>query len=275
MAIKTDFHIHSSNSTDSTEPMENMILRGIELGLKEICFTEHHDIDFPEDPNYPGEVAFDLNVDSYLYELLGLRQKYESQINIFFGVEIGVQPHLRRELAVFAKSHEFDFIIASTHLVNHKDPYYPTYFEGRDEEAAYREYFEEVRKSLDMFSNFDVWGHLDYVVRYGQSKDENYSYDKYKDVIDPILEKIIDKEKGIELNTGAIHHKLKELNPCKDILKRYRQLGGEIITVGSDAHNTARLAEGFDIAEQYLLDCGFKYYSTFEKRIAEFHKLGA
>lgn len=275
MAIKTDFHIHSSNSTDSTEPMENMILRGIELGLKEICFTEHHDIDFPEDPNYPGEVAFDLNVDSYLYELLGLRQKYESQINILFGVEIGVQPHLRRELAVFAKSHEFDFIIASTHLVNHKDPYYPTYFEGRDEEAAYREYFEEVRKSLDMFSNFDVWGHLDYVVRYGQSKDENYSYDKYKDVIDPILEKIIDMEKGIELNTGAIHHKLKELNPCKDILKRYRQLGGEIITVGSDAHNTARLAEGFDIAEQYLLDCGFKYYSTFEKRIAEFHKLGA
>ena len=274
MAIKTDFHIHSSNSTDSTEPMENMILRGIELGLKEICFTEHHDIDFPEDPNYPGEVAFDLNVDSYLYELLGLRQKYESQINILFGVEIGVQPHLRRELAVFAKSHEFDFIIASTHLVNHKDPYYPTYFEGRDEEAAYREYFEEVRKSLDMFSNFDVWGHLDYVVRYGQSKDENYSYDKYKDVIDPILEKIIDMEKGIELNTGAIHHKLKELNPCKDILKRYRQLGGEIITVGSDAHNTARLAEGFDIAEQYLLDCGFKYYSTFEKRIAEFHKLG-
>lgn len=275
MAIKTDFHIHSSNSTDSTEPMENMILRGIELGLKEICFTEHHDIDFPEDPNYPGEVAFDLNVDSYLYELLGLRQKYESQINILFGVEIGVQPHLRRELAVFAKSHEFDFIIASTHLVNHKDPYYPTYFEGRDEEAAYREYFEEVRKSLDMFSNFDVWGHLDYVVRYGQSKDENYSYDKYKDVIDPILKKIIDMEKGIELNTGAIHHKLKELNPCKDILKRYRQLGGEIITVGSDAHNTARLAEGFDIAEQYLLDCGFKYYSTFEKRIAEFHKLGA
>lgn len=275
MAIKTDFHIHSSNSTDSTEPMENMILRGIELGLKEICFTEHHDIDFPEDPNYPGRVAFDLNVDSYLYELLGLRQKYESQINILFGVEIGVQPHLRRELAVFAKSHEFDFIIASTHLVNHKDPYYPTYFEGRDEEAAYREYFEEVRKSLDMFSNFDVWGHLDYVVRYGQSKDENYSYDKYKDVIDPILEKIIDMEKGIELNTGAIHHKLKELNPCKDILKRYRQLGGEIITVGSDAHNTARLAEGFDIAEQYLLDCGFKYYSTFEKRIAEFHKLGA
>lgn len=274
MPILSDYHVHSNHSTDSTELMENHILRGIELGLKNICFTEHHDIDFPEDPNHPGEIAFDLNVDSYLYELLGLRQKYASKINVLFGVEIGVQPHLRRELAVFAKSHEFDFIIASTHLVNHQDPYYPAYFEGKTDEEAYREYFVELNKSLDMFSNFDVRGHLDYIVRYGQSKDTTYSYDKYKDIIDPILTKIVDMEKGIELNTGAIHHGLKELNPCKDILKKYRELGGEIITVGSDAHDISRMADGFDIAEQMLLECGFKYYTTFEKRIAEFHKLG-
>lgn len=274
MPILSDYHVHSNHSTDSTELMENHILRGIELGLKNICFTEHHDLDFPEDPQHPGEVAFNLNADSYLYELLGLREKYASKINVLFGVEIGVQPHLRRELAVFAKSHEFDFIIASTHLVNHQDPYYPAYFEGRNEEDAYREYFGELKKSLDMFSNFDVWGHLDYIVRYGQNKDADYSYDKYKDIIDPILEKILDMEKGIEVNTGAIRHNLKELNPCKDILKKYRQLGGEIITVGSDAHDASHLCDGFNIVEDYLLDCGFKYYTTFEKRIAEFHKLG-
>ncbi|MCR4989784.1 MAG: histidinol-phosphatase HisJ family protein [Lachnospiraceae bacterium] len=275
MAIKADFHMHSNNSTDSKEPMENMISKAIELGLDTICFTEHHDIDFPKLPEREDEEApFLLNTDSYLYELLGLRNKYADSINVLFGVEIGIQPHLRRELAVYAKSYDFDFIIASTHLVGGMDPYYPSFYEGRSDEEAYREYFKEVLEDLKVFNNFDVFGHLDYVVRYGASKDTDYSYEKYKDCIDPIIEKILELEKGIELNTGAIRHGLRELNPCMDILKRYRELGGEIVTIGSDAHNTEYIASGFDRAEQVLLDCGFKYYATFEKRIAEYHRLG-
>ena len=274
MIIKSDYHVHSNNSTDSKEPMENMIKKGIELGLDTICFTEHHDIDFPKLPERENEEApFLLNTDSYLYELLGLRSKYADKINVLFGVEIGVQPHLRRELAVYAKSYDFDFIIASTHLVNRMDPYYPSFYEGKTDEEAYREYFKEVLDDLKVFNNFDVFGHLDYVVRYGKSKDTEYSYEKYKDCIDPILEKILEREKGIELNTGAIRNGLKELNPCMDILKKYREMGGEIITIGSDAHETVYLADGFDRAAEVLKECGFKYYTTFEKRVAEYHKL--
>lgn len=274
MIIKADYHVHSNNSTDSKEPMENMINKAIELGLDTICFTEHHDIDFPKLPEREHEEdPFLLNTDSYLYELLGLRNKYADKINVLFGVEIGVQPHLRRELAVYAKSYDFDFIIASTHLVNRMDPYYPSFYEGKTDEEAYREYFKEVLDDLKVFNNFDVFGHLDYVVRYGKTKDTEYSYEKYKDCIDPILEKILELEKGIELNTGAIRHGLKELNPCMDILKKYREMGGEIITIGSDAHETGYLADGFDKAAEVLKECGFKYYTTFEKRVAEYHKL--
>ena len=274
MIIKADYHVHSNNSTDSKEPMENMIKRAIELGLDTICFTEHHDIDFPKLPEREHEEApFLLNTDSYLYELLGLRNKYADKINVLFGVEVGVQPHLRRELAVYAKSYDFDFIIASTHLVNRMDPYYPSFYEGKTDEEAYREYFKEVLDDLKVFNNFDVFGHLDYVVRYGKTKDTEYSYEKYKDCIDPILDKILELEKGIELNTGAIRHGLKELNPCMDILKKYREMGGEVITIGSDAHETGYLADGFDRAAEVLKECGFKYYTTFEKRVAEYHKL--
>ena len=275
MTIKSDFHMHTNHSTDSKEPMENMILKAIDLGLDTICFTEHHDIDYPPLPDEPdNDAPFILNTDSYLYELLGLRSKYSDRINVLFGVEIGVQPHLRRELAVYAKSYDFDFIIASTHLIGKKDPYYYSeYFESKTDEEGYREYFKEVYECLRVFNNFDVFGHLDYIVRYGKTKDADYSYDKYKDCIDPILEKILELEKGIEINTGAIRHGLKDLNPCMDILKQYKKLGGEIITIGSDAHETKYIADGFDRAAQVLKDCGFNYYTTFEKRIAEYHKL--
>ncbi len=272
MAVKADFHLHSSFSGDSTAPMEDMILKGISLGLHTMCFTEHMDMDYVY--LNPGEEGmFELNTDSYLYELIRLKEKYAGQIKILFGVELGVQPHLRRRLAVYAKSFDFDFIIASSHLCNRKDPYYPSFYEGRSDEEAYREYFNSVLEHIKTFENFDVYGHLDYVVRYGKTKDADYCYEKYRDVLDPILETILEKEKGIELNTGAINYHLKELNPCTDLLKRYRSLGGEIITVGSDAHRPDAVAKGFDYAAGILAECGFQYYTTFENRMPEFHKL--
>lgn len=272
MTIKADYHLHSSFSSDSNTPMEDMILQGISLGLSTLCFTEHLDIDFPyQDPKDEG--LFGLNTDSYLYELIRLKEKYAGTIRVLFGVELGIQPHLRRELAVYAKSYDFDFIIASSHICNKKDPYWPSFYEGRTDEEAYREYFSSILDCLDTFHNFDVYGHLDYVVRYGRTKDSAYTYDKYKDILDPILERILQMEKGIELNTGAVGYHLKDLNPCTDILKRYRELGGELITIGSDAHQPAAIARSFDRAADLLKACGFRYYATFEKRMPEFHKL--
>lgn len=272
MAVNADFHLHSSFSGDSTTPMEDMILKGIELGLSTMCFTEHLDMDYVCS-NSEDEGIFELNTDSYLYELAKYKEKYAGKIRLLFGVELGVQPHLKRELAVYAKSYDFDFIIASSHLCNRKDPYYPSFYEGRADAEAYREYFSSIPDNLKAFDNFDVYGHLDYVVRYGKTKDENYRYEDYSDILDRILETLIEKGKGIEINTGAISYGLKELNPCTDILKKYRALGGEIVTIGSDAHTPERIAEGFGRAAEILTACGFRYYTTFEKRSPEFHRI--
>lgn len=272
MSIKSDCHMHTSFSGDSTAPMEEMILKGIELGLASMCFTEHMDMDYvytqPED-----EGIFELNTDSYLYDFIKYKEKYSGKIQLFFGVELGVQPHLSGELARYVQSYDFDFIIASSHLCNRKDPFYPGFYEGRSDEEAYREYFLFTLDNLKAFSSFDVYGHLDYTVRYGKTKDAGYSYEKYKDILDKILETLIEKEKGLELNTGAVRYHLRDFNPCTDILKRYKALGGEIITVGSDAHNPSSIAESFNRAAEVLTDCGFRYYTTFEKRIPEFHRI--
>lgn len=272
MPITADCHLHSSYSGDSDTPMEEMILKGIERGLTTMCFTEHNDFDYPYQPDEPQDY-FLLTPDPYLYDLLGLREKYADKIKILFGVELGLQPQVMRQNAVLAKSYDFDFIIGSSHICNGNDPYYPAFFEGRSEEEAYREYFESILENIKKFSNFDVYGHLDYVVRYGPNKDTEYTYEKYKDIFDKILELLIDKGKGIEINTGGVKSGLKDLHPCMGILKRYRELGGEIITIGSDAHKPENIAEHFDRAEAVLKECGFQYYTVFEKRTAEFKKL--
>ncbi len=270
--IQADSHLHSSFSGDSDTPMEEMVLQGISQKLDTLCFTEHNDFDYPDSPDLRGEV-FLLNVDSYLYDLARLKEKYAGKIRLLFGVELGLQPQVMRQNAVFAKSHEFDFIIGSTHISHGRDPYYPDFFEGRDDEEAYMEYFESVLENIKKFSNFDVCGHLDYVVRYGRAKDTGYSRQKYGDILDAILRVLLDKGKGIELNTGGIKSGMQDFHPCADILRRYRELGGEIVTVGSDSHDAREIAAHFDRAAEVLKACGFEYYCVFEKRSPEFHRL--
>ena len=111
------------------------------------------------------------------------------------------------------------------------------------------------------------------MIRYSRSRDENYSYEKYADLFDPILEAILEKGKGIELNTGGFRKGLKEFHPCNGVLKAYREKGGEIITVGSDAHRPQDMGSDFALAAEVLKECGFSYYCTFEKRKPAFHKL--
>ena len=121
-------------------------------------------------------------------------------------------------------------------MVHGYDPYYPSYFEGRKESACYMEYFESILENIAAFDEMDVYGHIDYVVRYGPNQNRQYSYGRYNEILDEILRTLIRKNVGIELNTGGYHYGLGEPNPCVNIIRRYRELGGEIITIGADAH---------------------------------------
>lgn len=271
-SITSDCHLHSSFSGDSHTPMEDMVLRGIAQGLKIMCFTEHNDFGYPVYPDLPAD-TFLLNTDSYLYTLATLKEKYREKIRLIFGVELGLQPEEARRNAVYAKSYDFDFIIGSTHICHGKDPYYPGFFNGRNSQEAIREYFETTLENIQKFSNFDVYGHLDYVVRYAPERDKGYSYEIYRDILDEILKLLLDKGKGIELNTGGLKKGMKDFHPCAGVLRRYRELGGEIITIGSDSHDTGNIAAHFQRAAEVLKECGFHYYSIFEKRCPEYHKL--
>lgn len=262
--ITADFHVHTSFSSDSEERLESAVAAAVQKGLKTLCITEHMDMDYPT-----GEFALDAA--RYQKELFRVKQLYSDRIELLFGVELGVMDYLAPRLYEFASAYPFDFIIGSSHLVDGADPYYPEYFDKFGDSEGIRRYFQSILDNISAFDDFDVYGHLDYVVRY--SKAMTYNPLDFWDMLDEILRKLISMGKGIELNTAGLKYGLAFAHPHPQVLKRYRELGGEIITVGSDAHMGANIAYAFDKAEEILKAAGFVYRAVFCGRKAEFVKL--
>lgn len=246
-----------------------MIKGAIQLGLIKICFTDHMDYDYPS----KTKTEFIFDPEKYIEKIEFFKHKYKNQITILTGVELGLMPYLSTKCTNFVNEHDFDFVIASSHLVEEKDPYYPDFWQNKSEEEGYIAYFQTIIDNVKAFKDFDVYGHIDYIVRYGPNKNQYYTYKKYADIIDELLKTIIHSGKGIEVNTAGYKYGLSVPHPQPDVLIRYKELGGDLITIGSDGHKPEHIAYDFNKARDLLLDLGFKYYATFEKRKPTFEKL--
>ncbi len=264
-----DTHMHCYFSGDSEADPDDMIKAAKAAGLSGLCFTDHLDYDFPFDP--PG--LFEPDLDAYGEAMRALRAAHTGDFRVLHGIELGVQPHLHEKLARVVADGAYDFVICSSHTVDGMDLYYKDFYEGKDEHTAYLRYFTSILENLDGFSDFDVYGHIDYVVRYGPNTNKFFTYDAYADVLDAILQKLVDMGKGIEINTGGFKYGLGHPNPCEDILKRYRALGGEIITIGSDAHEPKHVAYDFAKVPGILREAGFTHFTVFENRKPVFYPL--
>lgn len=260
-----DYHTHSNFSSDSEAPMQQMIEKAILLGLKEIALTDHLDYDYP-DPVFP----FLIDYNAYSKTLYTLKEKFKKDIHVIFGVEIGLQPHLKMKIEEFINTTELDFIIASTHVVDRLDLYNGDFSKNKSQSQMYLRYFEDVLDNINIHETFNVYGHLDYVNRYGHYDNKVLNYLDYSDIIDEILKTLISKEKGIEINTSGFRYNLGQTHPQYPILKKYKELGGEIITVGSDAHRPDDIASNFETAYGLLEQAGFKYITLFEKQKPKF-----
>lgn len=263
--INSDFHIHSYYSGDSDAKMEDMINSAINLNLKTICFTDHMDYDYPQMERNPKDI-FEFDVKKYSDELNYLKEKYKSKIKILIGIELGLMPYLVDRYKKLILENKFDFIIGSSHLIDGVDPYFKEFWQNNDEKTGYSKYFLSIIENIKAGHDFDTYGHIDYIVRYGQNKNLNYSYDIYSDYFDEIFKLLIEKNKALEINSAGYKYGLGYAHPQTDVLKRYKEMGGELITIGSDAHKPEHIAYDFKKTEEMLKSLGFKYYSTFENR---------
>lgn len=267
MSIITDYHVHTEFSGDCNTPMAEIVRRSIQLGLKEVMLTDHLDFDYPN-----KELSFEIDYEEYMRNINILRAHYK-EIDILMGVEVGYQPHLNDRFNEVLNAYPFDFVICSIHAWNGLEIDKGDLFKGRSQEDGYRAYFEMLKHAVENFNNCDVYGHLDFIVRYGDFQDKTLSYQTYKDIIDEILSMIIKKGKGIELNTSGLRYNLNSMHPNRDILKRYFELGGGIITLGSDAHMLKDLCADFDKAIKHLKEIGFTKITTFKNRKPSFIKI--
>ena len=269
--IFPDYHLHSSFSSDSSADMTDNIKNAKENGLTSVCITDHYDIDFPVRPDEP-EMDFWLDHEAYIKYMSELRNTLYPDFDLRIGVEMGLMTESTQKCSDFVKSHpELDFIIASIHVVDNLDPYYPEYFLDKTDKEGYLKYFETILDVVKTYNDYNVFGHLDYILRCGKSKAEFFEVKDYYDVFYEILKTIIENGKGIEVNTAGLYKSLGFCHPHKDILKIYKELGGEIITVGSDSHDAKHVGYGFDTAKNLLLELGFKYYCTFKGQKEEFN----
>lgn len=269
--IKYDYHLHTSFSSDSEAPMKDMIERAITLGLDGICFTEHYDYDFPANPE---NLDFLLDFVKYQNTLHLYKEEYQNKIEICHGIEVGVQPHIGTELQAFQKKYgdSYDFILASCHVVAGMDPYEPPYFETYAEKMGMQLYLETLHKNMKIYDGYQSLAHIDYAYRYYPAPRPEFSYNLYGDVLDEILRELISQGKALEVNTSGLRSGLPFPNPHLDILKRYREFGGELITIGSDAHKPLDLAHAFCNLGDYLDTAGFRYFTIYKQQKPYFIK---
>lgn len=265
--MRADVHMHCGFSNDSETRPEDMVESAIAKGLSIICFTDHYDKD---NLDWGDEAIFD--VESYFQKMIELQEEYRDQIDIRIGAEIGMQPYLAEYYQDFMAQHPFDFVIGSVHSVLEHDVALD-FFQKHSDPEGYKIYFEEMLQDVQKIKSYDVLGHLDYIVRYSNQGSKGFDLNDYMDIIEEILKQVIAHGKGIEMNMSGLKYGLGAPHPQPEIIKRYRELGGEIITVGADGHIPEHIAYDYHLADDILKSCGFKYYTEFKGRKPLFVKI--
>ena len=255
-----DYHMHSTVSFDGHDTGLAMARAAAEHGLKEICFTDH--IDYTPEM----DMVFDTAVYNAAYDHLEV-----PGLLIRLGLEYGLTPDNAEQLKIDLGRRRFDFVLGSVHLVDGVDVYLAPYWADKTWEEAIRLHLETTLECVRVHEDYDVLGHLTYIAKCGANpRQELLRYEDHKSIMDEILTELVKREKGLELNTSGIDRCGGPL-PSLDYFRRFHELGGKIVTVGSDAHDVSR-------AGQYTHEMAaelkkiFGYVCTFEDRKPIFHR---
>jgi len=259
--------MHTNFSIDSKATMEEMIQAGIKKGLKGLCFTDHIEFD---SPLLIGDEFYDPM--EYATEIARLTAIYGDQIDIRMGVELGWQPQAVDKMNAYVTSGDFDVVLCSLHTVDCKDLHTKDFSKDKTPAEAYMRYFEVYYECVTDHCEFDILSHYDLLKRHVPLDADQVFKDNYE-TAKATFTRLIEDGKGIEINTSGFRYNINSSLPSTDFLKLYKELGGEIITTGSDAHTPKDIANHFEHAYDLLRSIGFKYVTKFEKRIPKFIRI--
>lgn len=273
-----DYHVHSEYSDDSTYPLEQVIRDAIGMGMDEICITDHVDYGIKKDWDAGEEIAYRgsqplANVDypRYMAALRDMQSRYGDRIRIRVGLEFGIQTHTIPQFRALLTRYPLDFVILSIHQVENQEFWTQEFQRGRTQQEYNERYYEELLDVVQQYQGYSVLGHLDLITRY--DKQGVYPFERVRPLVEAILRRVIADGKGIEVNTSSHRYGLTDTTPSVAILQLYRELGGTILTIGSDSHAPAHLGTHIEEARALLRDLGFRQFCTFEQMQPVFYPL--
>lgn len=280
-----DYHVHSEFSDDSEYPIEKVVLDAIDKRIEELCFTDHVDYGIKVDFDDPKGIVYrkggkgepdmipltNVNYPEYYKRIVELKEKYKDKITIKLGLEFGIQKHTIDKYNDLFNRYPFDFIILSVHQQDDLETWNQDYQRGKTQKEYNEGYYNELLYCVKNFKNYSVLGHMDLIARY--DLEGKYPFELLKPLITEILKEVIKDGKGIELNTSYHRYNIGDLTPSRDILRLYKDLGGRIITIGSDSHKLEHLGAYLEEGKEELRKLGFEEFCTFEKMKPIFHRL--
>ncbi|MGN0976320.1 MAG: histidinol-phosphatase HisJ family protein [Gemmiger sp.] len=277
-----DYHLHTEYSADSMYDMEQEVQDAIAAGLEEICFTDHVDYGVKQDWTEPsvrydpsqksGQLLRNVQYPAYFARIAQLQQEYAGQIVIRAGLEFGMQVETVEQYESLFSSWPLDFVILSCHQVENKTFWNQQFQQGKSQDEYQQRYYGELLSLVRRYKKYSVLGHLDMIARYDPAGP--YPFEKIRDIVTEILREVIRDGKGIEINTSCYRYGLQDLTPSRQILRLYRQLGGTILTIGSDTHKREQhIAAHVDEAMRELRSMGFESVCTFSRMEPQFHPL--
>ena len=259
-----DYHMHSIVSFDGHDSGLQLVQAAKAAGLKEICFTDHLDYD---PLGKMGVLAFDTARYNAEYDCLQMEG-----LKIRRGMEFGMTAENRAQFKADLKRRPFDFVLGSIHFVDDLDVYFEEYWRDKTVFEAERRYLEATLDCVRLHDDFDVLAHLTYI---GKTSSHHaprpVPFAEHRELIDEILKTVAQKGKGLEMNTSGVD-RCGGFLPTEDYFRRFKEFGGQIVTVGSDAHTATRVGQYSFEACEILKDI-FGYVCTFEDRKPIFHKL--
>lgn len=263
-----DNHNHSQFSFDGKlASVETSARAAMAAGLAGICFTDHCDFFVPEmKAAYEHLIPEQFDITAQQAEIDRV-QAILPGIRILKGIEIGMEAGCHDKIRRLLSENSFDTVIASVHYLDDTDPFWGGYYKGKDWKTAYGHYLETIYSEMTWLGDFDILGHFDYVARYAPYPQCSILYKDFPDIFDSILRYLAEHGKALEINTKT-YQDYKGRTPVldRDILLRFREYGGEAVSLGSDSHNPERTGDKFSLYAEFIKGCGFSYAAHFEKR---------
>lgn len=264
-----DNHNHSQFSFDGGRTsVEASARAAVSAGLKGICFSDHCDHYVP-----PMKADFEdlkpehFNVAEQQGEIDRVQEMLGESIHILKGIEIGMYEDCHEDIRNVLGNNSFDQVLASVHYIEQTDPYYGGYYEGKEWKEAYGKYLETIYREMIWLGDFDIMGHYDYIVRYAPYPQTCIRYRDFSDIFDEMFRYLINEGKALEINTKSYEgHRGRVVELDRDVLLRYREMGGEIISLGSDSHEPSRVGAGFLHHADLLRFLGFRWTAHYESR---------